>query len=108
MALSNSTRFACLQEENLDTNSTSTVSSSLDIGENQYISFCVVANTGENANHVMTLQISFDNITWYSTATTLTGVGFIQNVQVTARFARLKVTTAEGESSTVDIYLHAK
>jgi hypothetical protein len=100
--------FACISDTGLDANDTSTVSTVLDVLENRYISFDVQDNSGTHSNHVITLQISFDNSTWYNTSSTKTGTGFVENVQVTARYVRLKVTTAEGSASIVDINIHAK
>lgn len=92
----------------INANSTITVTTGLDIKENQYISWQVIANTGANTTHVITLQCSLDNSTWQNTASTVTGVGIEDNIQVTARYVRLKVTTAEGGASTVNVLLNAK
>ncbi len=66
------------------------------------------ANTGGNTTHIVTLQCSLDDTNWNNTAATVTGVGLQDNTQVSARYVRLKVTTAEGSASTVDVIIQAK
>jgi len=91
-----------------DANSTASVTTSLDIKENNWVSFQVIANTGGNTTHIITLQCSLNNSTWQNTSSTITSVGIKDNIQVTARFIRLKVTTAEGSASTVDVIINSK
>jgi len=102
------TKFSENTQTGLDANSTSTVSSSLDIAENNWVCYTILANTGTHATHVITLQCSPDDTNWYNTASTITGVGIIDNVQIGARYVRLKVTTAEGGTSTVDVIIQGK
>lgn len=95
-------------ETGLDADSTSTVSASLNVAENSYVAWTVVANTGTHGTHVITLQCSLDDTNWASTASTLTGLGTVDNIQITAKYVRLKVTTRESAASTVDIIIQAK
>lgn len=92
----------------LDSNNTATVSTSLDITGADFVVWNVQAATGTHGTHVITLQCSVDDSSWESTLSTLTGVGTKDNVQITARYVRLKVTTAESATSTVDIIIQAK
>ena len=72
------------------------------------VSWQVVANTGTNGTHVITLQESPDNSVWTNTASTLGGVGVVRNFQVAFHWVRLRVTTNEGGASTVDWFINAK
>lgn len=100
--------FTDLSETGLNADSTATVSSSLDIGGAKTVFFSVAANTGTHASHIVTLQCSADGSSWSDTSSTLTGVGAVDNISIAARHVRLKVTTAEGASSTIDIVIQAK
>lgn len=92
----------------LDANSILSVTNSLDIRDDFYVSMQVIANSGGNTTHVVTLQCSLDSSTWKNTASSITGVGLVDNVQVTARYIRAKITTQEGSPSTIDVLLNAK
>lgn len=102
--------FSCLEETNLDSNNIDTVTNSLDIRGNQYISFDIKASgdSQSNSNHIITLQCSLDGSTWYNTNTTITGTGLVSNIQMTCQYVRLKITTIEGSDSTIDININAK
>ena len=103
-----SSRLSELNETDFDTNSTSTATSSLDIRDNKHVTWGISATTGTHATHVIKLQQSLDNVTFSNTGSILTGVGIKDNLQITARYIRLKVTTAEGSASTVEVRIHAK
>lgn len=92
----------------LDANAASTTVA-LEIKENNFVSWTVLADTGAHTTHILTLQCSLDGTNWGNTSSTITGTGSIEdNVQVTSKFVRVKVTTLEGGASTVDILINAK
>lgn len=91
-----------------DVNSTSSVTDSIEMEGSSSLGFYVTANTGTNATHVVTLQISMDDTNWTATAHTVTGAGNIHNLMCVTRFVRLKCTTAEGSPATVDLVLIVK
>ena len=101
--------FSELTEDGLNANSTATVSSALDVSDNKNVSFTVKAASGTHATHIITLQSALETSgDWITTASTLTGIGAVDNIQTTMKFVRLKVTTAEGAASTVNIIIQAK
>lgn len=99
--------FSELAEAGIDANATTTTAS-LDVKDDLNIAWSVVAATGDHANHIVTLQCSLDNSAWNDTGSTLTGVGVVDNVSITARYVRLKVTTNEGTASTINIIIQGK
>ena len=101
-------RFSELTESNFNTNNTSTVSASLDIKDNKWVAWGAKQTSGGHSTHIITLQQSLDNSTWVNTASTLTGTGIVNNIQITTRYVRLAVTTAEGSASIVSIVIHGK
>lgn len=100
-------KFSEHTESGIDAD-TNSVSSSLEITENDWICYNVLDGSGTHSTHVVTLQCSANNIDWYDTASTITGLGIVDNVQIGARYVRLKVTTVEGATSTIDILIQAK
>lgn len=102
-----SEHFSEVKQTGLDANATTT-STSLDVKDNENVAYSVVAATGTHATHVITLQCSLDDSAWQDTPSTITGVGVVDNVSVTTRYVRLKVTTNEGSASTVDIIIQGK
>lgn len=99
--------FSELKETGVDANATSTTAS-LHVEDNKKVAFHVVAATGTHATHIITLQCSLDNSNWFDTASTITGLGVVNNVDIITHFVRLKVTTNEGGASTVDIIIQGK
>lgn len=100
--------FSSFSESGLDANSTSTVTDAFDISNNNFVAWQVLANTGVHNTHIIKLQGSIDKINWATTSSSITGIGINDNVQITARYIRFKVTTAEGATSTVNILAHSK
>lgn len=95
-----------------DMNDTATVTDSIDTttAKDGVISFFVNGVSGSHGTHVVSLQYSADDSTWYSSTTnTVTGNGHIDARSPSAgRYVRLKVTTAEGLISTADLYLNVR
>ena len=107
--ITSASTFEELAETEIDANSTSTVTASLDISESRLCIFQVLGNTGAHTSHVLTLQCSLDDSVWNVIAgATVTGAGVKGEIEVASQFIRLKVTTAEGGASTVDIIIQAK
>ncbi len=102
-----SEHFSELIQAGLDANA-ATTSTSLDIQDDAKVAFSVVAATGTHATHVVTLQCSLDDSAWQDTSSTVTGVGVVDNISITTRYVRLKVTTNEGGTSTIDIIIQGK
>jgi len=90
---------------NANTNSTTTP---LTMGEAKLTAFYIVANTGTNSTHVATLQISPDGINWFDTDHVITGIGNLHEIVCATEEVRVKITTLEGSSSTVDIIIIIK
>ena len=96
----------------VDANDTSSVTAGLDIKENSYVSWSIKHKTGSRTTYVFTLQCSTDNTNWENTSSTINAAAgafkLNDNTQITARYVRVKCTTAEGSSSTVDVVINAK
>ena len=102
-----SEHFSELKQTGLDANATTT-STTLDVQDNANVAFSIVGASGTHATHVVTLQCSLDDSAWQDTSSTVTGVGVVDNVSITTRYVRLKVTTDEGGTSTIDIIIQGK
>ena len=102
------TRFTQLFQEGLDANNTATVSNSSDIAENTHVSVFILAAGGAHDIHIMTLQCSPDDTNWSNTVNVINQDGFVDNIQVTGRYVRLKVSQAEGDTSLVNVYIQGK
>jgi len=95
-------------ETSKDTNSTATVTTGLDISAQQFVAMAVLATTGTHTTHEVELQCSVDNTSWFATGMKITGTGLKDGISVAARYVRLKVTIAEGTTSTVTLVIQAK
>lgn len=94
--------------QSLDANVADAVSDSLDIRENKLLTFNVRGLTGSHATHEISLQRSFDNTNFETTSAKVTGEGTKTPINIAVRYVRLKVTTAEGSTSTVTVTIQAK
>jgi len=111
MGLTNNDNLVLQTTTGLNTNSLVSVTTSLDVSENLYVTWAVIANSGTNSSHVMELQCSLDDTNWFamSPAVEITGTGMnCGDVPFPAQYARVKVKTVEGASSTVNIIINAK
>ena len=106
-APTSSEHFSEIKQTGLDANATTT-STSLNVQDNANVVFSIVGASGTHATHVVTLQCSLDDSAWQDMSSTVTGVGVVDNVPVTTKFVRLKVTTNEGGTSTIDIIIQGK
>lgn len=95
-------------ETSKNTNSTSTATTGLDISEQKLVAMAVLGTTGAHDNHEVELQCSIDNTNWFGTGKKITGVGLKDGISIAARYVRLKVTIAEGATSTVTLVVQAK
>jgi hypothetical protein len=91
----------------VDSNVVSTVGAALELDVSRDCILSAVAVSGTHAAHVIKLQLSTNATTWYDTTISLTGVGFVQGT-INSRYARFKVTTAEGAASVVNVSIQAK
>lgn len=92
--------------ETLDTNVLNATTSSIETFDATYVAVFVVDKAGAHTTHVITLQVSPDNVNWFDTSLTVTGSpGKINGTLCIANYVRGKVTTVEGAVSTVDITL---
>lgn len=105
------------RDNNLNANSLSTTTTPLRLMGIRNLGFYVVAssgNSGSHDNHIATLQVSpnkagVPNSKWFNVSTrTIQGEGKIISIPVVALRARVKITTVEGSSSTVDVILVGK
>lgn len=93
----------------VDTNdNSSNFTTTVNIKDATSISLQVVGATGTHATHVITLQTSNDGSNFVDSSSTVTGEGILENVAVSAAYARGSVTTAEGAASTSNVILVAK
>jgi len=99
--------FGSLESEGLNTNSTSSVTDSMYINGNQTLGVYVYADTGTHAAHIVTIQISMNDIDWIDTPYSVTGAGYKEGTTV-AQYMRAKVTTAEGSNSTCNVHIASK
>ena len=99
--------FSELTQTGLDANTT-TLSNSLDVSDNKSIAYSISSNTGTHSTHIITLQCSLDDSEWFDTNSSITGLGVENNIFIITQFVRLKVTTNEGDTSTVDIIIQGK
>lgn len=72
------------------------------------VAFYIVASTGTHTNHIATLQISPDGTNWFDTEHTITGTGNLHNISCATDELRVKITTTEDSTSTVDIIVIIK
>lgn len=105
------TRFSELKKTAVNANNTDSVTEKLYVGENLYVSWCVMPMTGDHGTHVFTLQESLDGTNWINSSSTLNGDGGLRvenNILNITKYVRVKCTTAEETASTVDIVINAK
>jgi len=91
----------------LDTNNSGAVTASLYINGNKTIGIYVHAATGTHGTHVLTVQVSADDINWFDSSNTITGIGYVE-ADTIAQYVRVKVTTPESATSTCDLYITSK
>ena len=108
MARTLSRNFVELIADGVDSNDDTAVTASLDIATQRHLCLDVVAASGTHGTEVVTLQFSVDDSVWQASAITQAGAGFTDDITINARYVRVKVTTAEGGASTVDITIQAK
>lgn len=99
--------FLELTQSGIDADA-NTNSNSLDIAQARNICIDIAAGSGAHTTHVVTLQTSIDDSVWTTSSTTIAQIAFSDNIAVTARYVRLRVTTKEGGASTIDITIQAK
>lgn len=88
----------------VDANNTASVTNGVDSSQADRAIFYVEPNTGTNAAHVLEFQCSHDDTTYHSiTGANLTGVGYYAFDCKNFNYLRVKVKTAEGGVSTVDV-----
>jgi len=98
-----------LTQTGLNTNSNGLTSDELTMGSGSSIGIYVTANSGTHDTHVLTLQISPDEgVTWIDVSHTITGAGNKHELVCVCDKVRMKVTTPEGGTSTVDLIIIAK
>ena len=102
MALYDSGQFT------LNTNLLGDVSASFDISAQTIFSFCVLEATGTHTNHEIELEFSLDDANWHATEKKVPGLGFQMNIPVSSEYARLRVSQAEGATSTVNAIIQGK
>lgn len=92
----------------IDANAAST-SNSFDISGALNFILQVIGNTGTHGVHIVQLQCSIDDAIWNDIpSATIAGEGVVGEVQIAAKFARIRVSTPEGAASTIDIKMQAK
>lgn len=102
-------RYSETGEVALNTNSSNATTTPLDIlsGATRIAAY-VIGNAGAFTTCVVTLEVSPDEgANWVATTATITGEGHIDSHICLATQARLKVTTAQGATSTVKTFLSA-
>ena len=104
------TKYTDQKPTSLNANSLNSVTPRLDIKEKTGLAWSVLEKTGSHSTHVLTIQRSTDNINWDNTSSKITaGTPYqIKTATVNVRYVRVKVTTAEGSASTVEVVINAK
>ena len=93
----------------LDANVQDAVTDSVEVANVFYVCVAIIAVSGATHNtHVTTIQCSPDDTNWYDTPHTIAGLGFKDNMQITAKHVRAKITTPEGVASVVKVIFQAK
>ena len=87
-----------LSETGIDANA-ATTTASLDLGHAKTVCFHVVANTGTHATHVISLQVSLDNVNWTTTGQTVSGAGLKDNLE--GELATVNMNIRETETTLV-------
>lgn len=95
-----------IKDTGVDANAASNTSTLILKGATK-IGVYVEARTGTNAAHILTLQVSPDDSAWFDTSATMAQLVAGVFTEVSARFARVRVSTLEGAVSTIDITLIA-
>ena len=91
----------------LNANDTATVGTALELLGARRVGLQVDGATGTHATHVVTIQVSADGTTYHNSSATVTGEGVVE-LDTAFPYAKAKVTTAEGGTSTININLNAK
>jgi len=89
----------------LDTNSVSAEAASTSISTYTALGIFVTDLTGAHNNHVITLYLSPDGVIWQATEHQIIGTGYV-HVPICGSNAKLVVTTAEGATSTCDVFIN--
>lgn len=98
----------------VDANNTDSVTVGIDTDNFKRFALHIVGKTGAHVNHIIELQSSANNSHWFAarnedgTTIRVTGEGHKLHFTSSSRYLRAKVKTAEGEASTVDIYIQGK
>jgi len=102
------TKFTEETNTGVDANA-NTTTTGLEIKENAFFSMQIIANTGTHTTHIIQLQCSTNDSNWHDVSGGgVTGTGIVDNLQVSTKFIRARVSTVEGAASTVDIIINAK
>lgn len=83
----------------------STITSAIEIGDTSMIGVYVQSASGTHGTHVLTIQLSPDGNNWFDSTHTITGLGNLHEITCVALNARCKITTVEGATSTIDVFL---
>lgn len=92
----------------INANDINAVTDAVDISENSHASYSVANISGAHTAHKIKLQCSLDGINWGDADTGLVGTGMTDNIHVTAKYVRGKVSIAEGSVSLVKVYIQGK
>lgn len=92
-----------------NTDSVGSATDSFDTTALNFISYAVIAETGNHASHRCVLKCSPNGTDWFEMPdSNVTGEGAAHNLQCTFRYAKVEVKTAEGSTSRVKIEIQAK
>jgi hypothetical protein len=78
------------------------------MGSARKVGVYISADSGPHTNHIMTLQASGDGSKYFNTPHTITGTGALFDIDCICTHVRVKVTTAQGVASTVDVSVVVK
>ena len=92
-------------QETLDTNNQGAITASLEISSLNMVGLYVSNDSGSHVSHVVTLQISPDDVEWFDTEHKVTGVGDIHDAKCACLYVRAIVEVAEGSASSSKINL---
>ena len=90
----------------LDCNVASEVSNEWDLSSFESAIVYVVGTTGSHLSHKINMEISPNNIDWFTTNVTITGEDYQELTDtLNYKYIRFKVAAVEGAASTVDIWI---
>lgn len=94
--------------EALDANDTNSATVPLNIENISMVTWDTEASAGVHTAFQATLQCSFDGVNWINTTSVMTGLGQRENITIITAWVRVKITQAQGVTSTINVNIQGK